>query len=102
MTSRPTFLASCAILIAIALCPIAIPQVAATADTGITLSNMDPSVRPGNNFFLYANGGYIARTKLPPDRAGLNVFTVLSDTNDQKVASHHPGRDQGAGPRRLQ
>ena len=87
MTPRLLILASCATLSTIALCPIAIPQVAATADTGITLSNMDPSVRPGDNFFLYANGGYVNRTKIPPDRAGLNVFTVLSDTSDQRVAA---------------
>jgi putative endopeptidase len=87
MNSRLTVLASGAILVAISLCPIARPQVPAAVDAGISLPNMDTSVHPGDNFYLYANGGYIARTKLPPDRASLNVFTVLSDTSDQRVAA---------------
>jgi hypothetical protein len=29
----------------------------ATRDTGISIPNMDPSVHPGDNFYLYANGG---------------------------------------------
>jgi predicted metalloendopeptidase len=36
---------------------------------GIVVANMDPSVKPGNDFYLYANGGWIARTKIPADRA---------------------------------
>src|SRR5260370_39749039 len=37
-----------------------------TPDTGISIPSMDPAVRPGDNFYLYANGGLIARPKLPP------------------------------------
>ena len=38
---------------------------------GIAVANMDPSVKPGDNFYLYANGGWIARTEIPADRAGI-------------------------------
>ena len=58
-----------------------------TQNTGISIPNMDPSVRPGDNFYLYANGGYIARTQLPADRAGLSVFSVLSDRSFEQVAA---------------
>ncbi len=58
-----------------------------TQDTGISIPNMDPAVRPGDNFYLYANGGYIARTQLPADRAGLSVFSVLSDRSFEQVAA---------------
>jgi putative endopeptidase len=60
---------------------------AQTPDTGISIENMDPSVRPGDNFYLYANGGYIARTKLPADRASIGVFTVLSDRSFKQTAN---------------
>ena len=58
-----------------------------TQDTGISIPNMDPSVHPGDNFYLYANGGYVARTQLPADRAGLSVFSVLSDRSFEQVAA---------------
>ena len=60
---------------------------AQTQDTGISIPHMDPSVRPGDNFYLYANGGYISRTSLPADRAAIGVFNELSDRSFQQVAS---------------
>ena len=56
-------------------------------DTGISIPNMDPAVRPGDNFYLYANGGYIKRTELPADRSSIGVFSVLSDRSFKQVAS---------------
>ena len=40
------------------------------ANHGIAIANMDPSVKPGDNFYLYANGGWMKRTVIPPDRSG--------------------------------
>lgn len=54
---------------------------------GISAANMDPSVKPGDNFFLYANGGWIARTQIPADRAGLSVFSTLDDISRKEVAA---------------
>src|SRR5262245_54593601 len=53
---------------------------------GITAANVDPSIRPGDDFYRYANGGWIKRTEIPADRAGLGVFTALSDLSDKRVA----------------
>ena len=69
------------------LCAATISASAQTPDTGISMPNMDPSVHPGDNFYLYANGGFIARTKLPADRAAINVFSDLSDLSFKQVAS---------------
>jgi putative endopeptidase len=38
---------------------------------GIDLSAQDKSVRPGDDFYQYANGGWLARTPIPPDEAGI-------------------------------
>ena len=49
-------------------------------------ANMDPSIRPGNDFYLYANGAWIKRTEIPADRGGWGVFSVLADQSDKRVA----------------
>jgi putative endopeptidase len=69
------------------LCTLAITPLAHAQDTGISVTNMDPSVRPGNDFYLYANGNYIAHTKLPADRAAIGVFNALVDLSFKQVAS---------------
>ena len=54
---------------------------------GIVVANMDPSVKPGDDFYLYANGGWIARTKIPADRAGIGLFTALAEKSRRNVAA---------------
>jgi putative endopeptidase len=48
---------------------------------------MDPSVKPGDDFYGYSNGGWIKRTEIPPDRQGVGVFTSLADLTDQRTAA---------------
>ena len=48
---------------------------------------MDPAVKPGDDFYLYANGGYIAHTPIPADQSRIGVFSALSDTSFKNVAS---------------
>jgi putative endopeptidase len=69
------------------LCALAFPALAPAQDTGISIPNMDPAVRPGDDFYLYANGGFIARTKLPADRSAIGVFNTLSDLSFKQTAS---------------
>jgi endothelin-converting enzyme/putative endopeptidase len=52
---------------------------------GISIANMEPSVKPGDNFYVYANGGWLKRTVIPPDRSGIGVFTTLSDLSNQRT-----------------
>ncbi|HUN71630.1 MAG TPA: M13 family metallopeptidase [Steroidobacteraceae bacterium] len=63
----------------------AAPKQAATH--GIAVRNMEPGVKPGNDFYLYANGAWIARTRIPADRAGVGVFTTLFDESRRNVAA---------------
>lgn len=60
---------------------------AAQQTHGIVLANMDRSVTPGDNFYMYANGDWIKRTVIPPDRAGLGVFTTLDDLSNKRTAA---------------
>jgi putative endopeptidase len=54
---------------------------------GISVANMDRSVKPGDNFYLYCNGDWIKRTELPPDRARLSVFSALADLADKRTSA---------------
>src|SRR5271167_2610079 len=54
---------------------------------GIVVANMDRSVKPGDNFFEYANGDWIKRTVLPPDRSRIGVFSSLADLSDKRTAA---------------
>jgi putative endopeptidase len=54
---------------------------------GIRVANLDPSVKPGDDFYRYANGAWIARTEIPADRAGVGVFSVLADQSSKNVAA---------------
>jgi putative endopeptidase len=50
---------------------------------GIALANMDPSVKPGDNFYVYTNGGWLKRTVIPPDRSRIGVFYALTDLSNK-------------------
>ncbi len=54
---------------------------------GIAVANIDPAVKPGDDFYRYANGRWIARTEIPPDRAGIGVFAILADRSSKNVAA---------------
>ncbi len=46
---------------------------------------MDRSVKPGDNFFLYANGAWIKRTAIPADRSRISVFDALNDLSNKRA-----------------
>jgi putative endopeptidase len=53
---------------------------------GIAVANIDRSVKPGDDFYQYANGEWIKRTEIPADRAGVGVFSALSDLSNKRTA----------------
>lgn len=53
---------------------------------GIAVANVDRSVRPGDDFYQFANGDWIKRAQIPPDRAGIDVWTKLGDLSNQRMA----------------
>ncbi len=60
---------------------------AAPATHGINVANMDKSVKPGDNFYLYCNGDWIKNTPMPADRARLSVFSALDDIANKNTAA---------------
>src|SRR5512140_1495084 len=45
------------------------PPSPAAGGEGIDTAGMDTAVAPGQDFFAYANGGWIKATPIPPDRS---------------------------------
>ncbi len=54
---------------------------------GIDFSNMDRSVKPGNNFFYYVNGQWLNTFEIPPDFTNYGSFTELFELSEERVGS---------------
>ncbi len=54
---------------------------------GIAVTNIDRSVVPGDDFYAYANGAWLARTQIPADRAAIGVFSQLGDLADKRASA---------------
>jgi len=72
----------------------------ATESHGLDLAGMDPSVKPGDDFFAYANGRWIANTEIPADRSSWGPLASLRELTSrrtaelmQQAASARPGTD---------
>jgi putative endopeptidase len=48
-------------------------------------TNMDPSVKSADDFFLYADGGWIKRTEIPPEYTRWGSFNELSEKNNDAL-----------------
>ncbi|MEI9989363.1 MAG: M13 family metallopeptidase [Rhizomicrobium sp.] len=66
--------------------------VAATAPEfgawGVDLTGMDKTVKPGDDFFEYANGNWFKRTEIPADRTSTGSFQnlqILSETRMKEL-----------------
>ncbi|HEY1631615.1 MAG TPA: M13 family metallopeptidase [Rhizomicrobium sp.] len=72
---------------------------------GVDLSMMDKSVKPGDDFFLYANGTWLKKDTIPADRSYSGVNLELDKSNDahlqEIVASLHTRTDLSAEETKL-
>ncbi len=72
-------------------------------EKAIDQSNMDLSVNPGDNFFLYANGGWMKQNPIPDEYSRYGSFDLLAEENKKMVkdlieeavsGQHEPGSIQ--------
>jgi putative endopeptidase len=54
---------------------------------GIDLTAQDKAVRPGDDFYRYVDGQWLATEKIPADRATWGAFAVLREQADSDVKS---------------
>lgn len=63
-------------------------------------ANMDLSVKPGDNFYLYANGAWIKKTPIPSSKTRWGSFDALAEESSQALkslledASKDPGKNE--------
>lgn len=71
---------------------------AQTTSHGIRVADVDTSVKPGDDFFHYADGKGIKRQEIPADRASIGVFATLADQSNRNVAAiiKHAAEANGA------
>ena len=55
-------------------------------DLGIKVGAMDKTMKPGDDFYGYANGAWMHSTTIPADRASIGAHTVADDTTRQHLA----------------
>ena len=86
---RKTAIGACALLIVAACGQQEAEQATTEAPkeprSGIALANMDTSIKPGEDFFSYVNGGWVEATEIPADRPSYGTFSVLRDESQDSV-----------------
>ena len=83
---------SAAIMLALVACgqeqaeqPVAADAAPKPLISGIDTQDMDKSVRPGDDFFMYMNGAWVAETEIPADKASYSRFAYLNDEAQENV-----------------
>ena len=61
------------------------PASESVANGGIDLAGMDPAVKPGDDFFKYANGTWFETTEIPPDRSSYGIFEKLAEETNERT-----------------
>src|SRR6188508_3181379 len=62
------------------------PAVAAAPTSGIDLAGIDKSVKPGDDFDLYANGAWKKATEIPADRASVSTGFYVFEKAEKRNA----------------
>jgi predicted metalloendopeptidase len=67
--------------------------------SGINIEGMNPNVRPQDDFYEYANGGWLAATEIPADEVGWGSYMTLRKESLEQSraivieAAENPGSD---------
>lgn len=67
---------------------------------GFDATGMDRSVKPGDDFFRYVNGAWLARTQIPADKPGVSLRLEMTDRTLERLRGLMEGA-QSAPPSSL-
>ena len=88
---KRSILLLCVSTLALAACNNSIGNDAATQQvkpgsvSGLDLSSLDKSVKPGDDFFGYANGNWVKRTVIPADRSSVGGFYIADQQREKNT-----------------
>jgi len=74
-------------MLAVAACQTKEKDETPSRTTFFDKSGMDTTVVPGNDFFTYANGNWVKKTKIPEDQTGWGSFYQIYEDNQKKTRS---------------
>jgi len=82
------------------------PPVAATSTAphaqigafGLDLTDRDPGVKPGDDFFRYAIGHWLDTHQIPADRSSWSTFAMLDDESEKRQKGLIEGLPKDAAP----
>src|SRR5436190_13904281 len=52
---------------------------------GFDLEGADTKTKPGDDFFRYANGTWIDKTQIPPDKPAYSLRLAMTDLTEQRL-----------------
>ncbi|MEA2337019.1 MAG: putative endopeptidase [Thermoanaerobaculia bacterium] len=67
------------------------------ANHGLDPAGMDKSVKPGDDFYGYANGTWSKNTPIPPDRSNIGVFSILDEKANERTSKLIQDADKSQG-----
>jgi len=74
-------------VLCVASIPVILAQNLPAQEThGIVVASIDRSVKPGDDFYQYANGDWLKHTEIPPDRISMDVWTKLGDLSNKRTS----------------
>jgi putative endopeptidase len=74
-----------AVLALFLLIPASLLLAAAAAEPALDKKNMNPAVRPGDDFFRYANGAWIRNLAMPADKSEYDAFDQVREQNRARL-----------------
>jgi len=92
--------AACAAIAFIAACSPSVTTTSAPAQTDFLRANIDTAVNPGDDFFQYANGGWLKRNPIPNTESGWGIGNVVREQlylNLRRINEQAAGASQTAG-----
>ena len=66
---------------------------------GFDFTGEDRATHPGDDFFRFANGAWLDRMQIPPDKSGVSLRQMMSDVTEARL---HQMMDQAAAHARHQ
>ncbi|MEE4450732.1 M13 family metallopeptidase [Novosphingobium resinovorum] len=72
------------ILAALLLCAAPAVIAATSQPAGIDEAAMDKAVKPGDEFYLFSAGAWLARAEIPADRSRIGAHTVAADETERQ------------------